>query len=284
MSNHLTESILNSNVIEKFSKIKISLFFLPLLLLSTILLFLYSHNALSTYKYIEIQKNCFYFINSKLAQFPTIIYNLNHIGDTLIFLSFLSIFIVYAPKVWESLLSATIVAAIFSKLLKAFFSVPRPAAALDNDTFVIIGEKLVGFNSLPSGHSITVFTTISIVMFAFMPNKITNKILWSSIIVVFGLFIAFIRVGVGAHFPLDVVIGCIIGYISALIGILISVKYKIWSWINNKKYYPIFILLFIVFCILLIVKIVEENLIIYYLSIISLIVSLYKIAHAYIKK
>lgn len=284
MSNHLTESILNSNVIEKFSKIKISLFYLPLLLLFTILLFLYSHNALSTYKYIEIQKNCFYFINSKLAQFPTIIYNLNHIGDTLIFLSFLSIFIVYAPKVWESLLSATIVAAIFSKLLKAFFSVPRPAAALDNDTFVIIGEKLVGFNSLPSGHSITVFTTISIVMFAFMPNKITNKILWSSIIVVFGLFIAFIRVGVGAHFPLDVVIGCIIGYISALIGILISVKYKIWSWINNKKYYPIFILLFIVFCILLIVKIVEENLIIYYLSIISLIVSLYKIAHAYIKK
>ena len=284
MSNHLTESILNSNVIEKFSKIKISLFYLPLLLLFTILLFLYSHNALSTYKYIEIQKNCFYFINSKLAQFPTIIYNLNHIGDTLIFLSFLSIFIVYAPKVWESLLSATIVAAIFSKLLKAFFSVPRPAAALDNDTFVIIGEKLVGFNSLPSGHSITVFTTISIVMFAFMPNKITNKILWSSIIVVFGLFIAFIRVGVGAHFPLDVVIGCIIGYISALIGILISVKYKIWSWINNKKYYPIFILLFIVFCILLIVKIVEENLIIYYLSIISLIVSLYKITHAYIKK
>ena len=284
MSNHLTESILNSNVIEKFSKIKISLFYLPLLLLFTILLFLYSHNALSTYQYIEIQKNCFYFINSKLAQFPTIIYNLNHIGDTLIFLSFLSIFIVYAPKVWESLLSATIVAAIFSKLLKAFFSVPRPAAALDNDTFVIIGEKLVGFNSLPSGHSITVFTTISIVMFAFMPNKITNKILWSSIIVVFGLFIAFIRVGVGAHFPLDVVIGCIIGYISALIGILISVKYKIWSWINNKKYYPIFILLFIVFCILLIVKIVEENLIIYYLSIISLIVSLYKITCAYIKK
>ena len=284
MSNHLTESILNSNVTEKFSKIKISLFFLPLLLLSTILLFLYSHNALSTYKYIEIQKNCFYFINSKLAQFPTIIYNLNHIGDTLIFLSFLSIFIVYAPKVWESLLSATIVAAIFSKLLKAFFSVPRPAAALDNDTFVIIGEKLVGFNSLPSGHSITVFTTISIVMFAFMPNKITNKILWSSIIVIFGLFIAFIRVGVGAHFPLDVVIGCIIGYISALIGILISVNYKIWSWINNKKYYPVFILLFTVFCILLGVKIVEENLIIYYLSIISLIVSLYKITHAYIKK
>ncbi|WP_293894988.1 phosphatase PAP2 family protein [Flavobacterium sp.] len=275
---------MNTNVIANFSKLRPSLFFLPLILLISIALFLYSQHALTVENYVLIQKKYFYFINSGLSQFPNTIYNLTQIGDALIFLSFLSILVLYAPKIWESLLSALLVCALFSRGLKDLFHVPRPAEAYDNNSFVIIGKALPGFSSLPSGHSITVFTIITILLFAFMPKKLNYKILWCFFIITIGLLFVFTRVGVGAHHPLDVITGGIIGYSCGLTGIFISRKYKIWNWINNKKYYPIFIALFLGGCIVLINKICNENLIIFYLALISLIVSLYKIIYVYVKK
>src|ERR1700712_4467918 len=237
---------MNTSVINNYSKLKPSLFFLPALLLITIVLFLYNHDSLHAYKYVQIQKNSFFFINYHLGQFPNVLYNITQIGDASIFLSFLSIFIVYAPKMWESLISASLVSLIFSNLLKNIFAVPRPAVVYDNNSFIIIGRTAVGHASLPSGHSITVFTTLTVLLFAFMPEKLAYKILWIFFTIITGLIIAFTRVGVGAHYPLDVIIGSIIGYTSGLIGIFISQKFKIWAWINDKKYYPIFILLMLI--------------------------------------
>jgi len=176
------------------------------------------------------------------------------------------------------------VSAVFSRILKDIFSIPRPAEVFDNSIFVIVGRRLPGFSSLPSGHSITVFTGLTVLLFAFMPKKWVDKILWCFFILVLGYSIAFTRVGVGAHHPLDVISGSIIGYISALLGIFISRKYKIWAWINNIKSYPFFILLFSICCFVLIHKIYKENLVIFYLALTSLIVSLYKIIYVYIKK
>ena len=85
-----TKDIMNAKVIANFSKLKPSLFILPLFLLTVIVLFLYSQEALSVEKYVAIQKNCFYFLNSKLSQFPNIVYNLTQIGDALIFMSLCS--------------------------------------------------------------------------------------------------------------------------------------------------------------------------------------------------
>ena len=57
---------INAKVIYNYSKLKLSLFFLPILILSLIVLFLFSQDALSINKYIEIQKDFFYTINSSL--------------------------------------------------------------------------------------------------------------------------------------------------------------------------------------------------------------------------
>ena len=279
-----TKNIINTKVITNYSKLKPSLFVLPLCFLISIVLYLYIQDSLSVYKYIQIQKNCFFFLNSKLSQFPNTQYNLTQFGDALIFLSFLSIFIVYAPKLWESLISASVVSAIFSRLLKVTFAVPRPAAVFDQHSFVIVGKALSGNNSLPSGHSITVFTTLTVLLFAFMPQQLKWKIMWVFSLIITGLILAFTRVGIGAHYPLDVITGGVVGYISGLTGIFISQKYKIWSWINNKKYYPILMLLFLVCCIAIINKIIDENLIIFYFSLASLVASLYKITSVYVKK
>ena len=279
-----TKNILNTKVIANYSKLRLSLFFLPLFILTALILFLYSQNALSVDKYLLIQKDAFIFINSQLSKFPAAIYNLTQIGDALIFMSFLTLFILYAPKIWESLLTASLVSAVFSRGLKDLFHIPRPAEAYDHTTFTIIGKILPGFSSLPSGHSITVFTILTVLLFAFMPKKLHYKILWVLIVISIGLMLVSTRVGVGAHHPLDVVIGSIIGYICGLIGIFISRSYKIWDWINYKKYYPFFIVLFLICCAVLISKISKDNLIVFYLSLTSLIVSLYKITYVYFKK
>lgn len=274
---------MNANIIDNYSGLKSRVLVLPLFSSIAVVLFLYSQDALCVDGYSQVQKSSFMYINHNLGQYPNLQFNLTQFGDALVFLSLLSIFIVYAPKIWEALISGLLVSLIFSGLLKKIFAIPRPAAVFDNNSFVIIGKRLSGANSLPSGHSITVFTVLTVLLFAFMPKKLKYKIVWPLLIVITGLMLAFTRVGVGAHYPMDVIAGCIIGYISGVLGIFISRKYRIWVWINNKKYYPFFILLFLGSCVILASRIINENLVIFYLSFASLAVSLYKIINVYAK-
>lgn len=275
---------MNNYVINNCIKLKYALLITPLFFLTVIILFLYLKNALQVDQYILIQSDFFYFLNATLSQFPTIIVNLTQLGDEIVTLSLLSIFVLYAPKVWEALISSSLVSCIFTSSLKKIFAVPRPAAVFDPHSFVIIGKTLNGHNSLPSGHSVTIFTILTVLLFAFMPKKLNYKILWYLFIIGMGLILVLTRVGVGAHYPLDTIIGGIIGYVSGLLGIFINKKYAIWTWVNQKKYYPIFILFFLICIMSVISKIMDQNLFIFYVALASLIISLYKIIYVYNKK
>ena len=94
------EYLMNVNVGDNYSRLKPSLFCLPISLLIAIALVLYSKDSLNTDKYIQIQKDCFFFVNYNLGQFPDIIYNVTLLGDASIILSFLSIFILYNNKMY----------------------------------------------------------------------------------------------------------------------------------------------------------------------------------------
>ncbi len=284
VTNLETTTAINNVVIANYSKLKTTLLFLPLFLLISIFGYLYSQNAMSDVQYVECQKNVFLFFNAILSPFPNLLMNLTQIGDAFIFLSLLSIFLIYAPKMWESLISGSIISGIFSSVLKNLFAMPRPAQAIDHHTFTIVGRTMPGFRSLPSGHSITVFTVLTVLLFAFMPKKRSYKVAWILSILLVGSLLVLTRVGIGAHFPLDVLIGSIVGCISGLIGIFVTKKYKLWAWISNKKYYPFFMLLFLAGTVVLFNKITEEHLIIYYFALFNLIFSLYKIIHVYFKK
>ncbi|HRP34200.1 MAG TPA: phosphatase PAP2 family protein [Agriterribacter sp.] len=272
------------NGINMYSKLRLSSFVPPVLMLIIFFVFLYSHNALGVKEYIHIQKDRFFLINQILGQYPAIVNNLSQLGDALIFLSFLGILIVYIPKIWESLFSALLVCLLYSFVLKNFFAVPRPAAVFDHSSFIIVGKTLSGHNSLPSGHSMTIFTILTVLFFALMPQKLPYKMLMFLLMVVAGFLLAFTRVGVGAHYPLDVILGSIIGYISGLTGIFISRKYEIWTWINNKKYYPVIVLLFLICCIYIVGKIIDENLLIFYFALASCVVTIFKVIQIYAKR
>lgn len=274
---------MNDYITDNYKKVSFYLLLLPIFIISAIIGLLYSQNALNVMGYVNIQKNVFYFLNGKLSQFPILEDNLTQIGDAFIGMSLLSILIIYTPKMWEALLSASLVSLVFSKTFKEIFDIPRPATIFDNDSFNIIGETLVGYSSLPSGHSITTFTLLTVCMFAFAPKKTTYRYLWFICLVLLGLLIAFTRVGVGAHHPFDVIIGSTFGFTSGLLGIFITRKYKIWTWIANKKFYPIFILIFLGCLIIIITKIIDKNLFVFYLALLSLIVSLFIITKSYVQ-
>lgn len=255
-----------------------------LLLLFNCYFFIFNEGNEFVTTYVEIQKNLFFYLNTKLSENPNLQLNITQLGDVLILFPLLTLFIFYAPRIWGALFASSLISLVVSASLKKLLAVPRPAAMFDNDHFVIIGRTLSGKTSLPSGHSMTTFIVITILLFALMPQNRIHKFIWSFFVLTLGLFIAFSRVGVGAHYPLDVIIGCTIGYILAIIGIRINQKVKSSTWIKNRKYSPIFMVLFIIWGCIIIKKIINTNLIIFYLSLVSLALTLYLLANSYVKK
>lgn len=289
MRKRFNSFLLNNQVLDVFvsnnlNNLGFRFLYLPFFLLLLIVFYLFKEDAFSFEGYVNTQKELFFYLNSKLSQFPNLQINLTQLGDVVIFLPFLTIFLVVTPKFWETLLSSLIISGIITNITKSVFAMPRPAAMLDNNSFVIIGDTLTGNNSLPSGHSIATFAIITTVFFAFMPKKRSLKFLWFFLVFVVGFTIAFSRVGVGAHYPFDVVTGSIIGYISAIVGAVISKKYTLWNWVTSKKYYLITISLFSICAVAIINKIISTNLIIFYFSLVSLLATTFLIIYIYAKK
>ena len=248
--------------------VKLGLLIPPFCILFLIILYFLFFNVSENFidGYVNIQKDLFFYLNGKLSEFPNLQFNLTQLGDVLIFFPFLTIFIVYAPKLWEALLSSALLSLLVSATLKKLFAMPRPVAIFENESFVIIGKTLSGNTSLPSGHSIATFVVITILLFAFMPKRNKYKVIWASFILMLGFIIAFSRVGVGAHYPIDVIVGSTIGYIVTVIGIQISNKIDWFAWIANKRYYPVFVLSLIIWGGVIVVKILDDNLPIFYFS------------------
>ena len=138
---------LNTYVTNNFDDLRFSYLFLPFFLLLLIVVFLFIENAFSIEVYTQIQQDSFLYLNSKFSKFSDLQFNLTQLGDVIIILPFFTIFIIYAPKLWHTLLSSLLVSGIFSFLLKKLFAIPRPAAVFDNDSFLIIGNTLSGNTS-----------------------------------------------------------------------------------------------------------------------------------------
>lgn len=275
---------MNEVVITNFNKINPRLFLFPFFIIIILVLFFLMNDAFSVQGYVAIQKDWFYDLNHYFGKYEATAFNLTQLGDASIFLSFLILLVIYAPKFWESLLSALLVSAVLCKFLKELFSIPRPAEILNKDSFIIVGRTLDGFSSLPSGHTVNVFTILTVILFAFMPKKIIYKGIWIFLLLGFGYLIGLSRVAVGAHFPFDVFIGSLIGYCSGVLGILITRRYKIWNWFCFKKFTPLFIIAIIACCVSVSIKIYYEKSLVFYLVLISLFVALYKFIYVYIKK
>jgi undecaprenyl-diphosphatase len=117
-----------------------------------------------------------------------------------------------------SFLTVAISDPLAAKVLKPFFSRPRPCHP---DFFVEGGRFLIGMKksfSFPSNHATNMFGQ-AIIFSYFYPKR-------TVVFVCFATFIAYTRVVTGVHYPLDVaggaVLGVLCGYLS--IGFFLGIK------------------------------------------------------------
>jgi len=279
------EPTLDSKVTENFKKVTSRLVILPFILLFLFFCFFAFYiDGTFINTYVESQKNLFLKLNEVLSVYPNLAHNITQLGDALVIFPFVFIFLFITPKFWEVLLTSSIFTLITSAVLKSIFAMPRPAAMLDADTFTIMGRPNILHTSLPSGHSMTAFIVITVLLYAFMPKKIAPKVFWSTALIAIGLTIAFSRVAVGAHYPFDVILGSLIGYITAIVSIRINTNLNWLYWMKNRRYYPIIMLILSVWTYLVILKIMKYNLVIFYISFMVLVVTFLVIASKYVKK
>ncbi|MBK9131673.1 MAG: phosphatase PAP2 family protein [Gammaproteobacteria bacterium] len=139
------------------------------------------------------------------------------LGDSMILFAVALPFCGRRPEVIRAVIVSAIVAALAVRGLKWLVVEMRPVAVLE--TIHIIGPSLRK-SSFPSGHATTIFTFVAIICFY------TSKRLYRVLLVTLAVLVGISRLGVGAHWPTDVVAGAAIGWASAIVGGILSERWE----------------------------------------------------------
>ena len=140
------------------------------------------------------------FINQTALTFLT------EFGNAAVLLIASVIPIYYSRKFFRLIISSTLIGILLSRGLKILLDIPRPGAILPREEFFVI-EPLLTSQSVPSGHAFSLFLFFSCLVVSGMIKKNYFVLL----IFAFSL-IAFTRILVGAHWPMDILIGASLGF------------------------------------------------------------------------
>ena len=207
--------------------------------LSVLAVLLWSvHESITKANYWGSQIDLFIFLNSNFTASPNLWLNITQLGDAFVLIPLLSILIIVRPQIWAALFGAVPLSVLLANGGKAVASIPRPAAVLDHKLFSIVGDPLTAYTSFPSGHATTAFAaaTAIVVILLLTPRRFSG--VW---IVLGGLLIAstvaISRVAVGAHWPLDIVVGATFGCLGGISGVILTQRFKTWwTWMKYPKY------------------------------------------------
>ena len=136
---------------------------------------------------------------------------LTALGDTLVSLCLLLLFLRHRPDLVLAVLLASLPATLLSHGLKDGLDMARPFAVLGDQVHVI--GKVLRAGSFPSGHTTTIFVLAAVLVGGLRSSLAT---LW---LLLAASLIGFSRIAVGAHWPLDVAGGVLCGWTSGLIGL-----------------------------------------------------------------
>lgn len=126
------------------------------------------------------------------------------LADTRVALLIMLLFVFNHPR----LLSKIVIAGFFTTLIvqgtKFELRFERPPAVLPADSYHLIGDFLT-MNSFPSGHSATIAVAATLLLTLVHNRKLAQWLVVSMFV------IAFSRVMVAAHWPVDVLCGILVG-------------------------------------------------------------------------
>jgi membrane-associated phospholipid phosphatase len=145
-------------------------------------------------------------------------------GDVLILLALALPILWYRPQWAWGLLLAALITTVATHTLKPWLAMPRPAAVLGADAITIIGPELRA-KAMPSGHAAAALTLAGALVPA-IGNRAAR-----AFILVFAVLIALSRVIVGAHWPVDILAGAFIGWMSGMVALRLMGDR---SWMTNR--------------------------------------------------
>ncbi|MEZ0324152.1 MAG: phosphatase PAP2 family protein [Hydrogenothermaceae bacterium] len=155
----------------------------------------------------------FYFINSRRSEFLDKFYKkFFYMGKSYSLPIYLAFFWIFGlPKqAYIHLIISLLLTGIMMPTIKYTFRHKRPSSLLENVNLL----EPVSLKSFPSADSAYIFTIFSVSLF--YPYPLLWFILLSLVII-----IGYGRVYMGAHFPLDVIVGYIFGFICGVAGFYI---------------------------------------------------------------
>ena len=155
--------------------------------------------ALNNYIFIGLN-SAGAFINQSALTFLT------EFGNAAVLLIASVIPIYYSRKFFRLIISSTLIGILLSRGLKILLDIPRPGAILPREEFFVI-EPLLTSQSMPSGHAFSLFLFFSCLVVSGM----IKKNYFALLIFAFSL-LAFTRILVGAHWPMDILIGASLGF------------------------------------------------------------------------
>ncbi|WP_345857608.1 phosphatase PAP2 family protein [Shewanella algae] len=113
------------------------------------------------------------------------------------------------PQWLTATLLASVTCALVISLLKHYFNVGRPAMSVDEA--YIVGEVRLRY-SLPSGHTATVF------LLAGLAWQLFTDRFWACCLLGLAILVGLSRIAVGAHWPQDVALGALLGWLIAIMA------------------------------------------------------------------
>lgn len=144
--------------------------------------------------------------------------SLTTLGDGRVQLALMLPFCLRYPRVFWALVVGALLAGMMSRGLKVWFDLPRPAAVLDASQITIVGARLTS-HSFPSGHTVSAFS--------FVVAWLALLGWWRALpIVTLAVLVGFSRIAVGAHWPVDVLAGALIGLAGGWAGLRLSRRFR----------------------------------------------------------
>jgi len=181
---------------------------------------------------MEINTMLFYFINHDLQNsfFDFLMPTITNIGSDAFLISICIVLLIYgmiAKNRTLKYLSITgIIAVIFTDtiigILKVLINEPRPFITLDSVNLLVNESDPYSF---PSGHTGNIFALATALGFSWKFNIKNKSIKLAWLLIPLAFIIGFSRIYVGVHYPLDVLVGLIIGIIGGIVAIKIGNAY-----------------------------------------------------------
>lgn len=159
-----------------------------------------------------VNEPLFLWFNHSAGVLPDLFWaNMTFVADTLFAVAVIAMVGSRYPHIFNSGLVLLILGALFVHGLKNLLEIPRPPAVLDPDVFKVIGPAVKN-HAFPSGHSFTALATAGLLAINMrnLPGAIA--------LLLVAMTAAVSRAAVGAHWPLDILVGSAAGLLFALIA------------------------------------------------------------------